>query len=216
MTEPIIDINNIKVFTQNNKHEGDYFLITEDNLTFWVTDPHGLLSEKNEMISSLKCGFKVVADNGKNCQQLEIKEIGWYVGTDTKTIVENKSLPRPDYSKMTDEQIAADILERRKLKEQREGNSFVKFRDAVVKSQIERHRELIKSIKYAQRKGVRTPEFEDIEIDPDYMRTLVKEQHQLEARLGRETMIGDGQSRLDGSPNYDMNNDLSWGTPKTV
>lgn len=216
MTEPIIKIDNIKVFTPNTKHQGDFFLVTEDNVTFWVTDPRGLLLEKNEMISSLTCGFKVVSDHGKNCQKLEIKEIGWYVGTDTKSIVENNSLPRPDYSHMTDEQIAADILERRKLREQAEGNSFVKFRDKVVKSQVERHKELVKSIKYAQRRGSRVPEFEDIEIDPEYMRVLVKEQHQLEARLGRETMIGDGLTRLDGTPNYDMNNDLSWGTPKTI
>ncbi|MCS5737595.1 hypothetical protein, partial [Herbiconiux daphne] len=59
-------------------------------------------------------------------------------------------------------------------------------------------------------------DFEDIEIDPQYMKTLLKEQQTLEGKLGRNVMIGDGQTRLDGSPNYDLSHDLSWGTPNRL
>lgn len=218
-----VHIEDIKSFTKNNKHAGDYFLVTDQDLTFWVKDPNDLLKAERSSIVSLDATYGVeVMANGKKGQYIELVHVEFEnsfasaIPKDSKPFVAKEEYEaRPDYAGWTDEAIAMDILERKKEKERREGNSFVKFRKKVVDSQGERHKALLKSLKHA--KKYRTvPEFEDIEIDEDYMRTLTKEQRTLEMKLGKEVMIGDGLGRLDGSPNYDGNKDISWGTPDRI
>lgn len=208
-----IKISNIKVFVKNKNHVGDYFLITEDNLKFWVKDPENLLQAQKSNIRALECVMKGSSNqkSGKYNQYLVIKHIDWedyeYVESIDGEMV--KMPARPDYTGWSDEEIAADILARRKLEEKINGNSFVKFRQRVVESQKERHLQLVKSLKDKKHKV----EFEDIEQDPTYMQDLIKEAHNLESKLGRSSAIGDGYGRLDAAPAYDLKHDLTWGMP---
>lgn len=223
VSKPTLHIDNIKVFTKNIKHKGDYFLITEDDLTLWVKDPEGMLKAEDSNILSLDGEFGVeTLPNGRKSQYISLVEVefeGSYVENIPEGAAPYVSLEkydvRPDYTGWSDEAIARDIMDRRKEKERREGNNFVKFRKAVADSQEKRHKELLKSIKYAK-KHHSIPDFEDIEIDEDYMGVLRKEAGNLELKLGRDAMIGDGLGRLDGTPNYDANKDLAWGTPDKV
>jgi len=213
-------ISDIKTFVKNIKHEGDYFLITSDSLKFWVKDPEKKLLESKSNIKSLECVLKGVHNtkSKKHNQYMEIIRVNWDNGgeeIETETGIQTQLPPRPDYTGWTDEEIAADILARRSLEEKLNGNSFVKFREAVVKSQKVRHEQLVKSLKAAKR-GRKTEDFEDIDIDPDYMKDLLKEAKNLESRLGRSVMIGDGAGRLDALPAYDMKHDTTWGMPSQV
>lgn len=223
MSKSVVHIDDIKSFTKNLKHEGDYFLVTEEDLTFWVKDSNDLLKAERSAIVSLDGEYGVeVMKNGKKGQYIDLVNVEFEhsfaeaIPTGSKPFVAKEEYDvRPDYTGWTDEAIAADLFERKKEKERREGNSFVKFRKRVVESQGERHKELLKSLKYAK-KHRSIPDFEDIEIDPEYMSVLTKEQRNLELKLGKDVMIGDGLGRLDGSPNYDGNKDIAWGTPDRI
>lgn len=216
---PKLRIDNIKVFTANTKHKGDYFLITDNDLTLWVKDPHGLLKTEKSNIVALHGELGVEQDGRKKIQVLNLVDIE-FEGSYSEAIPSNAApyVPvdqfnvRPDYSGWSDEAIARDIMDRRKEKERREGNSFVKFRKAVTEVQKERHKALLHEIKLAK-KNRTVPDVEEYEIDDSYMPTLRKETSSLELKLGHNAMIGDGLGRLDGAPAYDANKDLEWGTP---